>query len=320
MPHYATAPELTTEYITTVWQTLPQYVRPTLLLPTPCPELSERFKCKVTIACETFQHTGSFKFRAAYNLLSSVPQHYIIAASSGNFGQAVAYASKLLGKTCTIVMPHTAAQVKIAAVKAFGGVPDLVNVREVSRAEQVAHLMAMRADAFQAQAYDDYRVVAGNSTLGQEIFKAAAFDVLIVPIGGGGLISGIVIARDHVWAHTEIIGAEPLPGNDAARSLHSGQLLRNEHEPETIADGARTLSLGKLNWEIVQHGLTDIIEVPDALTRRAPVVLSSVIACAGQIAMQAASSHCMHITDAEWVFSSQVLTSTRARAGFSSSS
>ncbi len=269
MPHYAAAPELTTDYITTVWQTLPQHVRPTLLLPAPCPELSERFKCAVTIASETFQYTGSFKFRAAYNLLSSVPQHHVIAASSGNFGQAIAYASKLLGKTCTIVMPHTSAQVKIAAVKAYGGIVDLVNVREVSRAERVAHLMATQADAFQAQAYDDYRVVTGNSTLGQEIFNAADFDVLVVPVGGGGLSSGIVVARDHAQAHTEIIGAEPLPGNDAARSLHSGQLVRNEHEPETIADGARTLSLGKLNWEILQHGLSDIIEVPDTLTRRA---------------------------------------------------
>src|SRR6266487_4864366 len=176
MPHYAAAPELTTDYIITVWQTLPQHVRPTLLLPALCPELSERFKCEVTIASETFQYTGSFKFRAAYTLLSSIPQHHVIAASSGNFGQAIAYASKLLGKTCTIVMPHTSAQVKIAAVKAYGGIVDLVNVREVSRAERVAHLMATREDAFQAQAYDDYRVVAGNSTLGKEIFSTADGD------------------------------------------------------------------------------------------------------------------------------------------------
>jgi len=88
----------------------------------------------------------------------------------------------------------------------------------------------------------------------------------VAPVGGGGLISGITIARDHLKRTTEIIGAEPIPGNDAARSLKAGHLIRNEREPATIADGARTVSLGKLNWEIIQRGLADIIEVPDVLT------------------------------------------------------
>lgn len=269
MPNYPTAPELTAAYVDNVWETLPSHVRPTLLLPCPCPELTARFHCEVTLASETFQYTGSFKFRAAYNLLSSVPQQHVIAASSGNFGQAVAYASKLLGKTCTIVMPDTSAQVKIAAVEAYGGHVERIDVRQISRAERVAQLLATRPDAFQAQAYDDYRVVAGNSTLGKEILSAGDFDVLVAPVGGGGLSAGIVVARDHLRARTEIIGAEPLPGNDAALSLRSGQLVRNEQEPTTVADGARTLSLGKLNWEILRHGLADIIEVPDALTLRA---------------------------------------------------
>jgi threonine dehydratase len=267
MARYSEAPELTAEYIAAVWETLPRHVRPTFLLPSPA--LSEQCNCDVTIASETFQHTGSFKFRAAYNLLSNVPQQHIIAASSGNFGQAVAYACKLLDKTCTIVMPSTSARVKIEAVESYGGTVDLIDVRQVSRAERVAQLMAARSDAFQAQAYDDYRVVAGNSTLGKEILSAANFDTIIVPVGGGGLSSGIVVARDHLQTQTEIIGAEPLPGNDAARSLHAGRLVRNEQEPATVADGARTLSLGKLNWEILQHGLADIIEVPDDKTLNA---------------------------------------------------
>jgi threonine dehydratase len=264
MLNYQEASELTNHYIASVWHTLPHFLRPTLLLPAPA--LSERYQCEVTIASETFQHTGSFKFRAAYNLLSSIPNSHIIAASSGNFGQAVAYASKLLGKTCTIVMPQTSARVKIEAVQAYGGQVDLIDVHSISRAERVAQLMAEHPTALQAPAYDDYRVVAGNSTLGQEIFNAGAFDYIIVPIGGGGLSSGIVIARDYLHVATEIIGAEPLPGNDAARSLRSGHLVRNEQEPPTIADGARTVSLGLLNWEILQRGLADIIEVPDTLT------------------------------------------------------
>jgi threonine dehydratase len=266
---YNTAPALTDECITTTWDILPPHIRPTTLLPCPCPALSERLQCEVTIATETFQYTGSFKFRAAYNLLASVPQDEVVAASSGNFGQAVAYASKLLGKRCTIVMPDTSAQVKVAAVQAYGGIADLIDVRKISRAERVAQLIEKKPDAFQAQAYDDYRVVAGNSTLGKEILQVSNFDVIIAPVGGGGLSSGIVIARDYLNATTEIIGAEPLLGNDAARSLKSGQLLRNEHEPATIADGARTISLGTLNWEVLQRGLAGIIEVSDELISKA---------------------------------------------------
>jgi threonine dehydratase len=264
MSNYSLAPELNNEYISTVWKTLPRSLRPTLLLPDE--RLSTQFQCEVTIASESFQYTGSFKFRAAYNLLSSIPHRHVITASSGNFGQAIAYACRLLEKTCVVVMPDTSARVKIEAVRSYGGLVDLIDVQQVSRAERVSYLMAERSDAFQAPAYDDYRVVAGNSTLGKEIFASGNFDSVIVPVGGGGLSSGMVIARDHLAVSTEIIGAEPLPGNDAALSLRSGQLQSNKQEPPTIADGARTLSLGRLNWEILRHGLTDIIEVPDSLT------------------------------------------------------
>ncbi len=267
MQQYAAAPQLTGEYIASVWEALPRYVRPTLLLPSPA--LSAQLGCDLSIASETFQHTGSFKFRAAYNLLSSIPQQHVITASSGNFGQAVAYACKLLGKTCTVVMPATSAQVKVAAVQSYGGEIDLIDVRKISRGDRVQQLLAEQPGAFYAQAYDDYRVVAGNSTLSQEILSAADFDMLVVPVGGGGLCSGQIIARDYLHAHTEIIGAEPLPGNDAARSVRSGQLISNEQEPDTVADGARTLSLGTLNWEIIQRGIADIIEVPDVLTLEA---------------------------------------------------
>jgi threonine dehydratase len=263
--HYTAAPELTSAYVDEVWETLPHHVRPTFFLRDTM--LSALFNCEVTIASETFQYTGSFKFRAAYNLLCAVEHKHIVAASSGNFGQAVAYACKLLGKECTIVMPETSAQVKIAAVRASGGRVDLIDVGRVSRAARVAELLERDPEAFQARAYDDYRVVTGNSTLGREILNFAEFDTIVVPVGGGGLSSGVVIARDHLQAGTEIVGAEPIPGNDAARSLERGELLSNEQEPATVADGARTLSLGKLNWEILQEGgLADIVGVPDRRT------------------------------------------------------
>jgi threonine dehydratase len=267
MLNYVTAPELTPDYVRSVWETLPRRVRPTLLLPAPA--LSQRLGCELTIASETFQYTGSFKFRAAYNLLSSIPQQRVVAASSGNFGQAVAYASQLLGKSCTIVMPATSARVKVAAVESYGGIADLIDTRQISRAERVKQLLAEQDGAFQAHAYDDYRVVAGNSTLGKEIFASGEFDLLVVPVGGGGISSGQVVARDFLDARTEIIGAEPQLANDAARSLHAGQLIANEQEPLTIADGARTVSLGNLNWEIVRQGISDVLEVPDSLTLEA---------------------------------------------------
>jgi threonine dehydratase len=262
MLNYANAPELTSAYLDIVWETLPRFVRPTLFLP--ALGFSARLGCELTVASETFQYTGSFKFRAAYNLLASVSEQYVVAASSGNFGQAVAYASRLLGKDCTVVMPETSARVKVEAVRGYGGTVDLIDTSQVSRAERVWELLAEQVGAFQAHPYDDYRVVAGNSTLGREIFSAADFDILIVPVGGGGLCSGQVVARDRLNVRTEIIGAEPLVGNDAARSLRSGRLVRNEQEPLTIADGARTLSLGKLNWEILRQGVGDILEVPDS--------------------------------------------------------
>ena len=261
MPRYHLAPELTDEYISTVWIDLPRHLRPTLLLPSET--LSAQLGCDLTVASETFQFTGSFKFRAAYNLLSSIPQQQVVAASSGNFGQAVAYASKLLGRRCIVTMPDTSARVKIEAIQSYGGIVDLIDVQKISRIERMRQLLAEHPEAFAAPAFDDYRVVAGNSTLGKEILNAADFDVVVVPVGGGGLSSGLVIARDYLQVNTKIIGAEPQLGNDASRSLRSGQLLSNEQEPDTVADGARTLSLGHLNWEILKNGLTDIIEVPD---------------------------------------------------------
>ncbi|WP_201376343.1 threonine ammonia-lyase [Ktedonobacter robiniae] len=258
---YTHAPQLTGAYLGEVWERLPPALRPTLFLADPT--LSQQLRCEVTIVSETFQYTGSFKFRAAYNLLASIPHQHVITASSGNFGQAVAYASKLLGKTCTVVMPTTSAQVKIEAVRAYGGTVDLVDVRQVSRAKRVAQLMQQHPEAFQAPAYDDYRVVAGNSTLGMEIFAALDPDVILVPVGGGGLSSGLVIARDYLQKETEILGAEPFLGNDAARSLRQGTLISNTDEPTTVADGARTLSLGQLNWEILRQGMSDILEIPD---------------------------------------------------------
>jgi threonine dehydratase len=225
-------------------------------------KLRDQLGLDLTIASETFQHTGSFKFRAAYNLVSSVPNDQLLTASSGNFGQALAYASKLLGKRCTVVMPETSAQVKIDAVRSYGATVDLIDVRKIGRNERVAQLAAEMPDAYYASPYDDKFVIEGNATLGDEIC-AKDFDVVIAPVGGGGMISGMVTAVKRNNSHAEVVGAEPLLGNDAARSLRSGELVKNDSEPMTIADGARTVSLGKLNWPIVKESVGTIVEVSE---------------------------------------------------------
>jgi threonine dehydratase len=117
-------------------------------------------------------------------------------------------------------------------------------------------------NAYVASAYDDEFVIAGNSTLGDEL-AVEEFDIVIAPIGGGGLISGIVKGLERHMQPTIVYGAEPLAGNDAARSLREGKIVANESEPMTIADGARTLSVGKLNFPIIQKGVREIIEVSD---------------------------------------------------------
>ncbi len=228
------------------------------------PRLAKRLGVELTIASETFQHTGSFKFRAAYNLASKVSKPKIITASSGNFGQAMAYACSLLGKSCIIVMPSTSAQVKIDAVGEYGGLVDLTDVKTKGRAERVAELASENPDAYVASAYDDPLVIEGNSSLGAELAGSGRdFDFVLAPIGGGGLTSGIINGLRARGSNAKVVGAEPLMANDAARSLRAGRIVVNEIEPQTIADGARTVSVGQHNWAVLKDGLSRIVEVPE---------------------------------------------------------
>jgi len=237
-----------------------QAIRPTTFIESE--KLRDQLRLDLTIATETFQHTGSFKFRAAYNLALNVEQDEILTASSGNFGQALAYACKILGKKCTVVMPAASAQVKIEAVRGYGATVDLVDTTRIRRNERVAQLAAQMPGAYLASAYDDKFVIEGNSSLGDEL-AAKNFDVVISPVGGGGLISGISLGLSRKSKQTLIFGAEPLLGNDASLSLAAGHVIANTTEPMTIADGARTISLGNLNWEIIKDNVAGIFEIPD---------------------------------------------------------
>ena len=237
-------------------------IRPTTIIE--APRLSKRLGARVTIASETFQVTGSFKFRAAYNVVLQVPNEQIVAASSGNFGQAMAYACQLAGKRCTVVMPENSARVKVAAVREYGATVDLINVREVSRSARVQQLADESGDAYIASAYDDPLVIEGNASLGDELLALGrSFDAVVVPVGGGGLMSGILRSFTRANNATKVFGAEPALGNDGARSLREGRLVVNEQEPQTIADGARTVSLGQHNWPIIREHAAGIFEVSE---------------------------------------------------------
>jgi threonine dehydratase len=249
-------------------------VRPTTIIQSP--RLNSRLGVDVAIASETFQHTGSFKFRAALYVALNVPHPAVITASSGNFGQAMAYACRLTGKACTVVMPSTSAQVKMEAVREFGATVDLIDVKIISRADRVAELALEHPEAYIASAYDDPYVIEGNASLGDEILEQARqADTLIAPLGGGGLTAGLVTAVRRNGATIQVFGAEPLLANDGARSLREGRLVSNDGEPQTLADGARTISLGRRNWEILRDGLAGIVEVPEEQIREAVRLLFS---------------------------------------------
>jgi threonine dehydratase len=238
------------------------------------PRLARHAGVELVLASETFQYTGSFKFRAAWRVATSVPNPRVLTASSGNFGQAMAYACQLAGKGCTVVMPHNSAGVKIDAVRAYGGIVDLIDTRTTSRAERVRQLAAADPAAYVASPYDDLQVIEGNSSLGDEL-AALPVDDVVAPVGGGGLTAGLVLGLRRAGSAAAIVGAEPLLGNDAAQSLRAGHIVANDEEPQTLADGARTVSLGERNWAVLQGGLAGIVEVSEEALREAVRLLFS---------------------------------------------
>ena len=250
-----------------VWTALSPHLRKTTFIESE--RLDAEVGARVLLASETFQHTGSFKMRAAMAvaLASSAPR--LLTASSGNFGAALARAAARSGKGCTVVMPARAAAVKIAAVQRFGATVDLIDTDRVTRNARLAELAAADPAAEAVSPFDDDRVIAGNASLGAELFAREVPECVLVPVGGGGLSSGMVVARDRLALRCEVLGAEPLTANDAARSLAGGVLVANAREPDTLADGARTLSLGQRNWAILRGGLGGIVEVPEEAIARA---------------------------------------------------
>ena len=246
-------------------QRLDSHAHPTPVLTSS--QVDERTECRVFFKCENLQRIGAFKFRGAFNAISQLTpeqkQRGVLAYSSGNHAQAVALAAKLLGSSALIVMPEDAPPVKVAATRGYGAEVVLYDKYTTVREELAAQIAHDRGLAV-IPPYDHPLVVAGQGTAAKELIEeTGALDYLFVCVGGGGLISGCAIAAHSLSPHCKVIGVEPEAGDDATRSFKT-KTLQTCYNPETIADGARTHSLGKVTFPLVLQYVHDMVTVTDA--------------------------------------------------------
>jgi threonine dehydratase len=220
----------------------------------------------VFFKCENLQRAGAFKFRGAYNTLSRLPADErargVAAFSSGNHAQAVALAGRLLDIPRVIVMPRDAPPVKRAATEDYGGEVILYD-REHDDREAIGRRLADERGLTLISPYDHPHIIAGQGTAALELFEdAGPLDWLFVPCGGGGLLSGSALARTHRAPACRVIGVEPAAADDATRSFQTRQ-LQTVRNPQTVADGARTPSLGTLTFPIVLEHVAGMTTVDD---------------------------------------------------------
>ena len=233
---------------------------------------------RVFFKCENFQRTGSFKFRGAYNALSQLSatqkQRGVITYSSGNHAQAIALSGKLLDIPTTIVMPTNAPEVKLAATRGYGAEVILYEPSEINR-EELARKLAQEKNLTIIPPYDHRDVIAGQGTVAKELIETVGqLDILLVCCGGGGLISGCAIATKNLIPNCQVIGVEPEAADDATRSFYS-KTLQTVCNPDTIADGARTPSLGQLNFPLVLGYVDRMVTVSEDAIRRTTIFLWS---------------------------------------------
>jgi len=226
-----------------------------------------RTGARVFFKCENFQRMGAFKFRGAFNALAQLPaearRRGVLAYSSGNHAQAVALAGRELGIAVTIVMPKDAPAVKLEATRGYGAEVVLYDKHTTSR-EALSEAIAAERGLAVVPPFDHAQVIAGQGTAAKELIEdAGPLDYLFVPCGGGGLISGSAIAASRLSPGCKVVGVEPAAGDDATRSFRSRQ-LQSCHNPDTIADGARTHSLGTLTFPLVLALVHDMTTVSDA--------------------------------------------------------
>jgi threo-3-hydroxy-L-aspartate ammonia-lyase len=234
--------------------------------------LEELTGAEVLMKAENFQRAGAFKFRGAFNKLSSLTPHELAAGigtySSGNHAQAVALAGRMLGAEVTILMPADAPTAKVKAVQAYGGNIVTYDRYSQNRTELGTQLAADRGLTL-VPPFDDELVIAGQGTVALEVIEDyESLDVLLAPVSGGGLIAGCATAAKHLLPNVKVIGVEPQEGDDTKRSLDSGERIRIP-VPQTIADGLQNEMPGAITFAINSQLVDDIVLVTDAEIIRA---------------------------------------------------
>jgi threonine dehydratase len=231
-----------------------------------CTSLDRQVGAQVFLKCENLQKVGAFKLRGACNAVFSLSDEEatrgVATHSSGNHAQALALAARLRGIPAYIVMPNNAPAVKKAAVAGYGGqityCEPTLHARETTLAQVV-----QETNATVVHPYNNYQVIAGQGTAALELLdEVPDLEVVIAPVGGGGLLSGTAIAAKGLAPQVRVLGAEPEMADDAYRSLQAGRILPSEH-PQTIADGLLT-SLGTLTFPIIREHVEQIVTISEA--------------------------------------------------------
>jgi len=231
-----------------------------------CQSLAQRVGAQVFLKCENLQKIGAFKFRGACNAVFSLPEaqaeHGVATHSSGNHAQALALAARLRGIPAYIVMPENAPLVKKAAVAAYGGQITFCQPTLIAR-EQTLEQVRKETKAALVHPYNDERVIAGQGTAALELLdQVPDLDVVIAPVGGGGLVSGTALAVKGISPRVRVLAGEPVMADDAYRSLLAGKILPSVN-PQTIADGLLT-SLGELTFPIIRQHVEQVVTVSEA--------------------------------------------------------
>ena len=234
--------------------------------------LDERTAARVSLKAENLQRVGAFKFRGAYNKIAQLDAEQrrrgVVAFSSGNHAQGVALAARLLDAPATIVMPSDAPAAKLAATRGYGAEVVTYDRERMNRAE-IAGAIAADRGATMVPPYDDPAIIAGQGTVALELVEdAGALDVLLVPLGGGGLLSGCALAAKALSPGVRIYGVEPEAGDDWVRSFRAGSIVTIP-VPRTIADGQQTQAPGTLTWPIVRALCAGVVTVSDDEIRAA---------------------------------------------------
>jgi threonine dehydratase len=229
--------------------------------------LSRLAGCELFFKCELFQKTGSFKYRGATNAVQKLPAEVaargVVTHSSGNHAQALALAAKVRGIRATVVMPRTAPAVKKAAVLGYGATVIDCEPTLAAR-EDAAGKVVAETGATLIPPFDHADVIAGQGTIALELLEdCPQLSSIIVPVGGGGMLSGVAIAAKNINTNIKIIGAEPAAADDACRSKASGERIVAQPPPQTVADGLMT-TLGQLTWPVVRDHVDEICTVSEA--------------------------------------------------------